>query len=379
MSDVEATVARRAIVIDDDDVILLSCRRILEKAGYEVETCSSGLTGLERLAACHPQIAFIDLKMPELDGIEVMKRVRAIDQHVVIAVITGYATISTAVDAMKAGAYDFLPKPFTPDELRVIANRCHEHWRLAERSRRLQREKEAFARRCVTIVSHQLKSPVAAVKQYIDVLLHTSRAQLPDTVVPWLERSQQRLNEMMALVEDWLTLAKIEGGALCQRDQCSDLAAIITAHIKGATATAAAAGVELRSELVANLPLVRGDAVAIGAIVANLIDNAIKYNRRGGRVDVSVALDGARVRLEVSDTGIGIPPEKQAQLFEDFYRAQQVEARDVPGTGLGLTICKKILDELGGAIEVDSQPGNGTRFSVQLPCAVAPPTANAGG
>lgn len=367
MANAETTAPRQAIVIDDDDVILLSCRRILEKAGYAVETCSSGHAGLERLAAVHPQIAFIDLKMPELDGIEVMKRVRAIDPHVVIAVITGYATISTAVDAMKSGAYDFLPKPFTPDELRVIANRCHEHWRVAEQSRRLQREKEAFARRCVTIVSHQLKSPIGAVKQYIDVLLHTSRAQLPDTVVPWLERSQQRLNEMMALVEDWLTLAKIESGALCQRDQCSDLAAVVAAHLKGSAAAAEAAGVELKSDVATGLPPVRGDAVAIGTIVANLIDNAVKYNRRGGRVDVHAERAGEEIRFEVIDSGIGITAEQREKLFDDFYRAQPAEARDVPGSGLGLAICKKILDELGGAIDVESTPDNGSRFTVRFP------------
>ena len=113
----------RVFVIDDDDIMLLSCRRILEKAGYQVETFSSGLEGIRRIKDVRPELLLVDLKMPELDGLQVIERVRAVDPDVVIAVITGYATIATAVDAMKAGAYDFLPKPFTPDELRLIVNR----------------------------------------------------------------------------------------------------------------------------------------------------------------------------------------------------------------------------------------------------------------
>jgi two-component system, sensor histidine kinase and response regulator len=147
----------------------------------------------------------VDLKMPELDGLQVIQRVRQIDPDLVIAVITGYATIATAVDAMKAGAYDFLPKPFTPDELRLIVSRGHERWRLAHESRRLQCEKEVAERRIVTFVSHQLKSPLVAAKQYLDVLLFTSRDDLiGPTAADWIVRAQARLEEMLALIDDWM-------------------------------------------------------------------------------------------------------------------------------------------------------------------------------
>ena len=111
------------IVIDDDEIMCLSCEQILAKAGYRVETFGSGHEGIERLKVVRPPLLVVDIKMPELDGFEVIKIVRKIDPDLVIVVITGYATIETAVDAMKAGAYDFLPKPFTPSELRLIIDR----------------------------------------------------------------------------------------------------------------------------------------------------------------------------------------------------------------------------------------------------------------
>ena len=129
-------------VIDDDEIIRLSCEQILKKSGYTVETFASGHVGIERLKQVRPPLLVVDIKMPELDGFEVIKIVRKIDPNVVIVVIPGYATIETAVDAMKMGAYDFLPKPFTPSELRLIIDRGFERWRLASEAQRLRKEKE---------------------------------------------------------------------------------------------------------------------------------------------------------------------------------------------------------------------------------------------
>ena len=106
-----------------------------------------------------PPLLVVDIKMPELNGFEVIKIVRKVDPDVVIVVITGYATIETAVDAMKMGAYDFLPKPFTPSELRMIIDRGFERWRLTKEAKRLRKEKEEVERKFVTLVSHQLKGP----------------------------------------------------------------------------------------------------------------------------------------------------------------------------------------------------------------------------
>lgn len=124
------------LVIDDDEVMLLTCRRSLERSGYRVETCPDGHAGLERLRALRPQVLLVDLKMPHLNGREVIERARAIDRDVVISVITGYATSPTAGEALQAGACELLSKPFTPDELRLLVRRCHDRWRRAVAGRR---------------------------------------------------------------------------------------------------------------------------------------------------------------------------------------------------------------------------------------------------
>ena len=366
---------RRVVVIDDDDVMLLSCRRILQKAGYAVETFDRGATGIARLAEWKPQILLVDLKMPELDGFQVIQRVREFDQEVVIVVITGYATVATAVDAMKAGAYDFLPKPFTPDELRLIVGRSSERWRLARESAELRREKEEVERKFVTFVSHQLKTPLVAVKQYLDVLTHTTGGDLPDTARTWIMRSQTRLAEMLSLIQDWLTLSKVECGALCERSAGADLAAVVHQVLQALQAQADLAAVTVSASAVASPCRVSGDEVALSIVVSNLVANAIKYNHTGGTATVELRAEGGVAVLTISDTGLGIPPESLPCLFTEFFRVTTPDRRDIPGTGLGLAICKRIINELRGSVEVTSTVGVGSTFVVRLPLAPPPPAA----
>jgi two-component system sensor histidine kinase/response regulator len=333
-------------VIDDDAIIRLSCEQILHKSGYQVKTFGSGHEGIERLKEVRPPLLVVDIKMPELDGFEVIKRVRKIDPDVVIIVITGYATIETAVDAMKMGAYDFLPKPFTPNELRLIIDRGFERWRLVQEAKLLRKQKEEVERKFVTLVSHQLKGPLGAVKQYLDVLLYTGRQQLPGDAIEWISRSQIRIEEMIRLIQDWLMLAKLDRGALCDCSASSDVGTIVERIIQEHQALPSA-DVHLSAEIPSGLPQAQGDAVSLNMLIGNLVSNAVKYNKPGGTVAVRASSDDQWITLEVRDTGIGIPQDLRAHLFEEFYRVKTPETQDIPGTGLGLVICKRIVDELG--------------------------------
>jgi two-component system, sensor histidine kinase and response regulator len=362
--------AASIFVIDDDDVMLLSCRRVLEHDGYEVETFDNGQEGIARLQEARPQLLLVDLKMPEFDGLQVIARVRAIDPDLVIAVITGYATIATAVEAMKAGAYDFLPKPFTPDELRLVVTRGCERWQLVQESRRLRQEKDAAERRVFTFLSHQLKTPLAAAKQCLDVLTFTSGAGLSPDVAGWIERARGRLDQMVSMIDDWLTLARAERGS-ASGEASADLAEVIGDVLDAAGPHAEHAAVTLDRDVASGIPPVRGDAVSVATVISNLVTNAIKYNRRGGQVTVRVASRAGAARLEVTDTGLGIPAESLPRIFDEFYRAGGPTS-GIPGTGLGLAICRRIVHDLGGAIEVSSTEGAGSTFIVTLPLAIRP-------
>lgn len=356
------------IVIDDDYAMRLSCRKILSKMGLPVETFEDGARGLEGVAALKPGMVVVDLKMPGISGIEVVSRVHEIDANIVIVVITGYATIDTAVEAMKCGAYDFLPKPFLPDELRLIVNRGLERRRLALESQRAEVERALLKRRFVTFVSHQLRAPLAAIHQYLDVLRHLEDSE--DVVAKrreWLDRCLKRSEELQDLIADWLTLARVEGGSLFKERVKVDLSAIVLEISKTYQEMAAIATVSLEARLPAEPVCVWGDRNCMSVVFDNLITNAIKYNRPGGSVMVSGGWSDGEVWMAVADTGVGIPEKYRPFLFQEFFRVKDGGPSRTEGTGLGLHIVQRIISEMGGSIDVETQAGAGSTFRVRLP------------
>ena len=356
------------VVIDDDYAMRLSCSKILIKMGLRAETFEDGARGLEGVAALKPDMVIVDLKMPGISGMEVVARVHEIDPQIVIVVITGYATIDTAVQAMKCGAYDFLPKPFSPDELRLIVNRGLERRRLAMAAERHEIEQTMLKRRFVTFVSHQLRTPLVAIHQYLDVLRHLDQA--PESAArrqEWLDRCLVRIEELQALINDWLTLARVEGGSLFKEKVRVDLSEVIRGILQAYEQSAAAEGVSLQDGLPEGGLPVWGDRNCLNVVFDNLITNAIKYNKPGGRVTVTGAQARGEVVIAVADTGLGIPEKYQPFLFEEFFRIKDDCGKKTTGTGLGLHISKRIVSEMGGTIEVASVAGEGSTFSVRLP------------
>jgi signal transduction histidine kinase len=356
------------VVIDDDYAMRLSCGKILAKMGLRAETFENGALGLEGVAGLKPGLVVVDLKMPGISGMEVIARVHEIDPQIVIVVITGYATIDTAVEAMKSGAYDFLPKPFSPDELRMIVNRGLERRRLALESQRYEVERALLKRRFITFVSHQLRTPLVAIHQYLDVLQHLGPAEdAPARRQEWIDRCLKRTEELQSLIADWLTLARVEGGTLFRERVKADLQQIISDILKTYQEMAAAEGVSLEACLPEEALYVWGDRSCLSVLFDNLITNAIKYNKPGGKVTVSGGLSGGEVVVAVADTGLGIPERYRPFLFDEFFRIKEEGAKRTEGTGLGLHISKRIVSEMGGSIDVESQAGIGSAFRVRLP------------
>jgi signal transduction histidine kinase len=315
-----------------------------------------------------PDLVVVDLKMPGISGMEVVSRVREIDPQAVVVVITGYATIDTAVEAMKAGAYDFLPKPFSPDEFRLIVNRALERRRLALDSQRNEVERELLKRRFVTFVSHQLQSPLAAIHQYLDVLKYLDNSE--DAAAKrqeWVDRCLKRTEEMQSMIRDWLTVAKIEGNTLSGQRTSVDLRQVISEILKSYEEMAAAEQVSLEARLPEQPLWVWGDRNCLSVAMDNLITNAIKYNKPGGKVDVCGSLADGEVVVAVSDTGVGIPDQYRPFLFNEFFRVKSENGKHPSGTGLGLHIVKKIVSEMGGTVGVESEVNVGSTFRVRLP------------
>ncbi len=368
MSEVATRDSETVVVIDDDYAMRLSCLQILKKMGFQVEVFEDGSSGLEGVARLKPSLVVVDLKMPGISGLEVVARVHELDPEIIVVVITGFATIGTAVDAMKSGAYDFVPKPFSPDELRVIVNRGLERRRLRLDAKRHEQERELMRRRFVTFVSHQLRTPLVAVHQYLDVLRRLPEgADAEAKRAEWLERCLVRTDEMQQLIRDWLTLAEVEGGSLTRERVEVDLGPILSGLVRSYENLAGEAGVTLVCTLPPGGVPVLGDTSALTVLFDNLIVNGIKYNRPEGRVVVTADDHAGEAVVTVADTGIGIPEEYRESVFDEFVRVKGEGSKRTTGTGLGLPICKRIAGELGGVIELESQEGVGSTFRVRLP------------
>jgi signal transduction histidine kinase len=307
--------------------------------------------------------------MPGMSGMEVIAQLQKMNIDTVIVVITGFATVGTAVQAMKAGAYDFIPKPFTAEELRAIIARAVERHRLSTEAKRLRAEKEHQARKFVTFVSHQLQSPLGAVQQYLDVLLHQTGDDMPAKQREWIDRSRQKIGLMLKIIADWLTLSKVEGGQLATERKVLRWQDLVPKTLDGFTTRAQEQRITVRNQVPDDLPAIVGDEAALQMLLSNLVSNAINYNRADGDVTITGESSPAdrTVTLSVVDSGIGIAVDQQPHVFEEFYRVKDGSTSGVDGTGMGLPICRKIAEELGGRVTLSSALGQGSTFSVVLP------------
>ncbi len=355
------------LIIDDEEAMRDSCSMILTKDGFRAETAENGRIGLDKARELKPALALIDLKMPGLSGFEVLEKIKDIDPQVIPIVITGYATVESAVEAMKKGAYDFLPKPFTPDELRIIIGRALERRKLAQEAENLRREKKLMEENFITMVSHQLRSPLVAIQQYFEVILAGMAGRVEDAQKEMIVRAKERLGSLLQLINDWLDMARISRGQIVDKLKPLALDKLLERQLEFMKPLAEEHRVRLELRSAAGQAAVLGDEQSLEQMFMNLITNAIKYNKPEGEVTIVTREEDRTVLIEVADTGIGIAREQLPFIFDQFYRVRRSEDQKIKGTGLGLAIAKKIVEAHNGAIQAKSELGRGSTFSVRLP------------
>jgi signal transduction histidine kinase len=355
------------VIIDDEESMRDSCRMILEKDGFLTETAEDGEKGLEKIKEKKPDIALIDLKMPGIGGLDVLEKINDISPETIPIVITGYATVESAVEAMKKGAYDFLPKPFTPEQLRVIIKRGLEKIKLSREAEALRKEKKLIEENFITMVSHQLRSPLVAIAQYFEVMLSGSVGEMSKQHKEMLSKARNRVNCLLDLINDWLDAARIDKGQLVEKFKPVALDDLLKNQIEFLTPLAEKDDIHLEIKPPAGDSTVLGDKETLEQAFSNLLNNAIKYNKSNGSVTVSFRKTNAHIITDIKDTGIGIDKKHMPQLFNQFFRVNRNEDKRGKGSGLGLSICKKIIEAHSGTIDVSSVPGKGTTFSISLP------------
>lgn len=355
------------LVIDDEESMRDSCWQVLTKDGYRTETAADGNSGLQKIREIKPDLALVDLKMPGMSGMELLEKISDIDPNIVSVVITGYATIESAVEAMKRNAYDFLPKPFTPDQLRIVTKRGLERRRLALESARLRQEKERMRENFVALVSHQLRSPLVSMRQVFDVILEGFVGEVASKQKEMIEEASKRVDELLKLISDWLDMFSITAGKLTEKFGPVDLSTVLSQTMKLLQPTAELKKVRLQMQPTDSSCLVKGDQESLKQMFVNLMSNGINYNREGGTVTVSTREQDGYLVVDISDTGIGISQEDLPFIFDTFFRVKTKETRNVTGSGLGLSIAKRIIEAHNGSINVVSELGKGTTFSILLP------------
>jgi signal transduction histidine kinase len=371
----EGTMMRKTaklLVIDDEESMRDSCSMIIAKEGFVAETAPDGATGLQKVREIKPDMVLIDLKMPGIGGMEVLEGLREIDPTIIAVVITGYGTVESAVEAMKRGAYDFLQKPFVPEELRRIIRRGLERRKLILETERLRKEKKIMEETFITMVSHQLRSPLVAIQQYFEVILSGITGKVEDRQRSMIQKASDRLQSLLGLINDWLDMSRMDKGLIAERLESISLEELLKKLVDFLAPLGDEKGVTLEFPPVSCDSTVQGDAETLEQVFTNLISNSIKYNKPEGSVRIGIRDETESVIVEIQDTGIGIAKENLPFIFDQFYRVNRKEGQKTKGTGLGLSIAKKIVDLHGGSIQVTSELGQGSTFSVVLPKAPKP-------
>ncbi len=225
------------------------------------------------------------------------------------------------------------------------------------------RRLDAIRRDFVANASHELKTPAASIQAAAETLLHATEED-PDAVPRFVVQLDREAIRLSRIIADLLDLSRLESGSELADWVRLDVVARDEAQRLEEAALEAKVQLEVRTR---EVPALRGSARDMALLVRNLVDNAIRYSREGGRVEVEVENGGGSVRLRVIDTGMGIPSRDLPRVFERFYRVDRARARETGGTGLGLAIVKHVAENHGGEVTVESELGRGTTFTVDLP------------
>ena len=365
----------RILVVDDEPGMRLGVERALsgwkvpvpeaeQPIALEVLQAATGREGLRQVEQAPPDILLLDHKLPDMTGLDVLAEVRQ-RTEVLTIMITAYASLETAITATRQGAFDFLAKPFTPGELRSAVQKAARHLVLQRQARQLAQERRQVRFQFLSVLAHELKAPLAAIEGYLHILRDRSAGDDPAVYGRMIDRSLFRAEGMRKMIADLLDLTRLESGLKKRELAEVDLAEVASAAVETAGPEAAKRNVTVALRCEPKLAL-HADRGELEIVFNNLLSNAVKYNRDGGRVDVSVSGDAQAVTIEVADTGIGLSQEEAGRLFQDFARIRNEKTRDILGSGLGLSIVRKLADLYGGEVTLRSQPDAGSTFRVTL-------------
>ena len=367
MSELAPKSPPRVLVVDDNAAFLDNLHELLGDAGYAVRAASSCRAARERAKEGF-DVALVDLRLPDGDGTALAAELKEGSPDSEVVLLTGFATLETAVAAVRAGACAYLMKPCAPQELLLTLEQAMRQVRLHGEKRELARraqmtEKLAAVGTMTAGLSHEIRNPLNAAALQLSVLERRLRRLPEGQQGPLLEPLllvRDEIRRLDHILEDFLQFARPREF----RPNSVDVRELMRRVVDLLSGQAEARKVKLeKAPLEEPLPPVAGEEERLRQVLINLCLNALEATPAGGKVTVSAGYEGERVWLTVDDAGPGVPPEVWERIFEPFFTTK------AQGSGLGLSIVHAIVTQHGGTLEVGSAPGGGARFILRLPVA----------
>jgi len=358
----------KILVVDDESLILDACRQILEKENYETDISLSISQAKEKLRKNKYDLIITDLRLPGENGFDLLKEIKANYPDTGVVVMTGYAEIKNAVECIRAGADDYLPKPFEMKEFLNVIKKFFETRNLKAEVARL-RDLDEMKSKFLSNVTHELRSPLTAIKAAGDLYGKMKKEQERQKLVKIIKNNTIR---MLVLVGDLLKAAETEREQIKLDKSETDICVCLSHAIAAVKHKAAEKNITLKYKKNGEI-FVLCDGIRMEQVFINLLDNAIKFSHEGSVVKIRVSASHGKAEISVSDSGLGLPEEDLLKVFDRFYQTGTTLAHKTKGFGLGLSIVKQLVGMHGGKVSAQSPPKGkkqGAEFTVTLPLSV---------
>jgi len=311
-------------------------------------------------------IVILDYKLPDTQGLEILVKLMEEKKDLLTIMVTAYASLEVAISATKNGAFDFLAKPFTPEELRNTIKKAAKHIYVTRKARKLEEEKRQVRFQFISVLAHELKSPLAAVENYLVMM---KDRVIGDELVKYdnmIDRSLIRIDGMRKMIFDLLDLTKIESGQKQRNLTNVNIISSAKFAIEGVLLNAKERNITINLDCKDDVIELLADSSELDIVFNNIVSNAVKYNKDNGQINLGISKENDFIKIVCKDTGIGMSKEDLEKLFGEFVRIKNAQTKNIMGSGLGLSILKKIVKLYNGEINVESEVDIGTTFTLTL-------------